>query len=354
MYPRSVLPPETIDKIRDHAAIAENQGMLSGDQLQLIYEHKWFNLFVPQEHAGLALSLPEAVALEENIAYADGSVGWVVTLCAGAAMFIGYLDEALATEIFADPFICIAGSGQAGGSAKIIPGGFLVNGSWPYASGAPHATYFTANCIIEGTTQIHSFIFKKEEVTLHANWRYLGLNATAGYSFAVGNLIIPANRSFNISPQNARLAHPVYRYPFLQLAETTIAANVSGMCLYFFDLATELIKKKSSVSEKIKNKSLQLATSSIAAMQILRDEFYNKLDLSWSSHIATGGSSALELKAVSHASLKLATVGRNLVNQIYPYCGLDAARTDTAINRVWRNINTASQHSILLNYDWFD
>ncbi len=137
---------ELIDVIRNYSTEAEAMGHLHPMQINIIREQRWFHLFVPKEYGGLDLSLPEAVRLEENIAYADGSVGWVVTLCAGAAMFIGYFDKQLADEIFTDPNVCIAGSGHVNGTAEILKDGFLVNGTWPYASGTPHATWLTANC----------------------------------------------------------------------------------------------------------------------------------------------------------------------------------------------------------------
>ncbi|MCW3107567.1 MAG: hypothetical protein JWQ09_2073 [Segetibacter sp.] len=351
MYSRSVLSPEIINIIRKDCLQAEEQGKLSPEQLELIYHQKWFHLFVPKEQGGLALSLPEAVQLEENIAYADGSVGWVVTLCAGAAMFIGYFSEDLVNEIFINPHVCLAGSGQVNGTAKIIDGCFEITGSWPYASGAPHATHFTANCIVEGSGQVQSFIFKKEEVTLQPNWIYIGLNATAGYSFSVNDLRIPANRTFVIEPAHTRLPDPVYRYPFLQLAETTIAANISGMCLHFFNLAKDLLitkQKTHSRSEGVKNKGLQLIASAEVEMELLRQKFYSALEASWSSHVANNEITRLQLNAVSKSSLDLARQFRNRVNELYPYCELYAARTDTIINQVWRNINTASQHTLLL------
>ena len=350
-YPHSVLSPEIINTIRKGCLQAEEQGRLLPEQLELIYQQKWFRLFVPKELRGLALPLPEAVRLEENIAYADGSVGWVVTLCAGAAMFIGYFAEDLAEDVFRNPHVCLAGSGQVNGSAKITDSGFEVTGTWPYASGAPHATHFTANCIVEGSEKVQSFIFKREEVTLHPTWKYIGLNATAGYSFSVKNLVVAANRTFIIDPAYSTLPDPVYRYPFLQLAETTIAANISGMCLSFFSLAKDVLleKEKSHArSEGVKNKGLQLIVSAETEMALLRQQFYSALDASWSCHVAGSEITLLQLEAVSKSSQDLARQSRNLVNELYPYCGLYASRTDTMLNLVWRNINTASQHSLLL------
>lgn len=345
------LPREIIDSIRRYSLSDDKEGRLSPEQLRLIIDQKWFHLFVPGQYGGLALSLPSAVRLEENIAYADGSVGWVVTLCAGAAMFIGYFDEVLAKETFKDPGVCLAGSGRASGTARITENGFRVNGQWPYASGAPHATHFTANCIVEATEQVQSFVFKRDEVTLNADWNYTGLNATAGYSFSVKDLDIPSTRTFTIDAAHAQLPDPVYRYPFLQLAETTIAANMSGMCRYFFDLASELLSKKKVVSqdsEAIRKRGLDLINSGNAKLDLLRRNFYSELDKSWKLHISGNELPAELLDSVSLTSKQLAKQARELVNELYPYCGMEAARNDTVINRVWRDINTASQHPVLI------
>lgn len=340
---------ELTDVIRKYAAEAETLGELHPGQLRIIEEQRWFHLFVPREYGGLGLSLPDAVRLEEEIAYADGSVGWVVTLCAGATMFIGYFDKPLADEVFADRNVCIAGSGHVSGTAIPNPDGYLVNGAWPYASGAPHASWFTANCLVG--QKVQSFIFKREEVALQPTWKYLGLNATAGYSYAATNLQVPANRTFIIDAAHAVLPQPVYKYPFLQLAETTISANISGMSMYFIDLAHGLLlakEPKYARVETVRKKGLSLLANALEEMKALRMAFYDALDDSWQKHTVSRNVSSPVLKKVSKVSLRLAQRSRELVNTLYPYCGLDAARPETVINQVWRNINTASQHTLLL------
>src|SRR5690606_3694640 len=96
----SFMPTESVIRtLRGYTAHAEKNGQLTADQLDTIYENKWFKLFVPREFDGLELSLPEGVRLEEELAYTDGSLGWTVTLCAGANLFSGYIDPTLARRI---------------------------------------------------------------------------------------------------------------------------------------------------------------------------------------------------------------------------------------------------------------
>ncbi len=343
-----LLSAALVHQLQQQAPAAEAQGQLTAEQLAIIYREHWFGIFVPQDYGGLGLSLPQAVRLEENIAFADGSVGWVVTLCAGAGMFIGYLDEALRTEIFSDPFVCLAGSGQAYGQATKYGNEYIVTGHWPYASGSPHATHFTANCQVEGTDDVLAFIFKQGEVTLQPTWSYIGLQATAGYSFSVRELVIPANRAFRISANHITLPDPVYRFPFEQLAESTIAGTLAGMCTGFFDLAEQyLVARQQTNPGPVVSKGIDHLSVCRKQTESARETFYQALDECWAAHVS--GTNKLHLlKAVSRQSRCFAAISRNLVNELYPYCGLEAARTVSPINQVWRNINTASQHHILL------
>ncbi|HXB92754.1 MAG TPA: acyl-CoA dehydrogenase family protein, partial [Puia sp.] len=127
---------------------AEKTGQLHPDVMKLIYERQWFRMMVPRRYGGLALSLPEVVRLEEAISREDGSVGWTVTLCSGAGWFAGFFGDGAPAALFSDVRLCIAGSGMVAGRADMVPGGYRVSGKWAYASGAKHATAFTANCIV--------------------------------------------------------------------------------------------------------------------------------------------------------------------------------------------------------------
>ncbi len=343
---------QQIEKLRRYTAEAEKAGVLHPAQLQIIQEEKWFHLFVPKEYGGLELSLPEAVRLEETIAYGDGSTGWVVTLCAGAAMFIGYFQKDLRDEVFANKDVCIAGSGKVNGTA--LPGerDFLVNGKWPYASGAPFADWLTANCRISGSSSlISSFIFKKEEVILEPTWNYIGLNATAGHSFSVKDTRVAQNRLFIISPQTATLPQPIYRFPFLQMAQATIAINIAGMCAFFFETAMNMIERKETehhASVEAKEKGLALLKKAVEECKELKKNFYKQLDNSWSEHVKKGYVSSTMLGALSQSALIMAQRSRSMANEMFPYCGLTASIQSNIINQVWRNINTASQHSLML------
>lgn len=358
-HPHLLLTEEELQKIRSYAFFAENAGQLTPEQLQLIYKNNWFNLFVPKTLNGLELELPEAVRLQEKLAWADGSFAWTVTLCSGANWFAGFLHPEIVERIFADPLVCLAGSGAPTGKAIATNDGYIVSGSWKYATGAPHATHFTANCIIEkdgepvtdeaGNFMISSFIFNKDEVTIIQDWNCIGMKSTASHSFAVNNLHVAKNRTFKIDTIHPLLTQPVFHFPFLQFAELTLAANFSGMTTHFLDLCLALFH------ERVKRKG-HTAGQACEVFECLgrnktkfdaeRNHFLETMDTVWAKGLETKLWAKEDLESVSAACQSLVKTARNTVNTLYPFCGMIGADVSSEINRVWRDFNTAGQHSL--------
>src|SRR5690606_33218822 len=83
------------------------QKQLSEEQLRLIYQQNWFNLWVPSELGGMDRTFVDGLKFLEELAYWDGGLGWTVTLCAGANMFVGFLDPVAARSIWADSKVCL-------------------------------------------------------------------------------------------------------------------------------------------------------------------------------------------------------------------------------------------------------
>lgn len=348
------------EKVKECAAASEEMGALHPEILELAYHENWFKLFVPQRYGGPGKQLPEILRLEEELAEADGSLGWTVTLCAGAAWFAGFLDVELADDIFADPKVCFAGSGAVGGTAIQTSSGYRVNGFWKYASGALHATIFTANCTLKntdgsdvldksGNPVVKSFILKREEVKIISGWSYFGLVATGSHAFEVVDLLVPENRTFVIN-DDIQVADSGFDYPFLQLAETTLAVNSLGMANHFVKLVEQAFLSRSGLNRytqaQIDFFNMEFNQCKINLNQ-LRTEFYQCFDESWDQLINDGGIQESKLLELSEISRMLAHACRKTSDTLFPYCGLDAAKKETEINRVWRDIHTASQHALL-------
>lgn len=354
------LSPPCKEKIKALAAWSEQAGTLHPEILQMAYQAGWFKLFVPKVYGGLGKKLPEILHLEEDLAEADGSLGWTVTLCAGAGWFAGFLKPKLAEKLFTNPKICFAGSGEIGGTAIKKDAGYQLDGHWRYASGALHATVFTANCYLknedgsdilndEGAPEVQSFILLADEVEILSGWSYFGLLATGSHAFRVNHLWVPNERSFTINAPTV-VADEGFNYPFLQLAETTLAVNILGMTKHFLKLVESSFLNRSGLNRystaQVDYFHQRCYTGKNKVAQ-LRNDFYTAFASSWQAFTAKQRVDETILDAVSQRSRQLAHGCLGVVNELYPYCGLAAAKKETEINRVWRDLHTASQHALL-------
>ncbi|MDB5962688.1 MAG: acyl-CoA dehydrogenase [Massilia sp.] len=374
----SILTPFDAARIGRDAAHADRGGWLSARQQALLHRRGWLRMLAPRAAGGLELDLPSAVRLEEAVAAVDGSMAWVLTLCAGAGWFAGFMAPAVAREIVATRRLCVAGSGAPSGFADIEEaagddGGldidldlatarFTISGRWDYASGAPMATHFTLNAVLRrsgrvlvdsaGKPRIRAFIVPARLVTLEPSWRTIGLRASASHSYRVDCAAVDGGNGFAIDPERATAAGPLYRFPFMSLAFVTLSVNLAGMASHFLALAAPAIGKRRQSGSGLPLSELPGVRARLeqanAALAGARGEFYAALDGAWARLAGGADLRESDCALLQARSLALVEAARMAVDGIYPYCGLAAASADTALNRVWRDFHTATQHTLLL------
>ena len=358
-HPSNYLSTSDTELIRSYALQAEQKGELTSEQLQLIYDRDWFRVMVPKYLGGSEWTLIEVMQLCEAAAWADGSFGWALNLGAGANLFSAYLTEKLSTPLFSNNEICIAGSDTPSGTAERAGNEFIINGKWKYATGAPHAKYFSFNCVIvenghpikndHGENIIRSFILSRESVIITDPWNSYGLIATASHNFKVENIHLHKDFSFDLS-KPAHATGILFRFPFLQLAESLLCVTICGMAIHFIDLVERLIKNKLGANPLKKNQLLIQQTSVEQSKEIInksREKVYHLVQNAWQELSAGRNLSTELLTNISHAARELGLNSRIVSEKLYPFAGMSAIIPTGEINRTWRDIHTASQHVLL-------
>jgi alkylation response protein AidB-like acyl-CoA dehydrogenase len=372
LYP--LMEPAWIALIRGQAALAERQGQLTGDQLAFIREREWFRLLIPSSIGGKEYPLPNLLETLEAASWMDGSFGWVMALCGGAGFFAGFVEEPLARSLFGKADVCAAGTGFPAGTATEVPGGYRVSGHWKYASGAPHATLYTANCRIVGERQnaadgkvadkekadgqradglgdgvgelpIRAMIFLPDQVSLMDGWQSLGLRATASQDMIVENAFVPRSRSFMLDKPFPHATGPLFRYPFLQQAEAVLSVTLLGMTGHFLDLFAK------NVLPRFKGKAADAVqvsfAESLAELTEARTGLYRVVNTSWEPYTRGVEASTDQLAEVGAAAVHASRSALHSTERLYPLGGMEMMQVHTEINRVWRDIHTASQHVLL-------
>jgi len=349
----------TAQALQTSAATSDQTGELQADQIQLIHSQQWLKMLAPREVGGGELNLPDVVQLEETLCAIDGSFGWVVTLCAGAGWFTGFLPTGMAQHIMGTPDVCLAGSGVPTGYAEREGNSWRLNGRWTHASGAQLATHFTCNAQLrenglplldaQGRPRICAFVVSASQVHIEpGSWHSIGLRATTSCAFALHDVRVPHNNAFVIDAASATATGPLYKFPFEALAFVTLAACVLGMARHFMTLAQALVGRHIGPLNGPSISAQMLWSNCDLSLQAARTEFYAQLNHAWRSILQGRVTDDLQDKRLVNSSLTLVRQARESVDQLYPCCGLQAADPRTEINRVWRDLHTASQHALWL------
>lgn len=334
---------------------------LTKEQLDIIYDNKWFNIWVPKLYNGLSYSLQDGFDLIKNLAYIDGGLAWTITLCSGANMFAGFIDTELAENVFYDKNVCFGGSGRANGKAVFDGEKFSLTGTWQYATGAPHLSHFTLNAFVYdadiqridkmGNPVIYSFFVPREYVLIHYDWNTFGLECTASHSFSLQEIAIDKKYAFQLDPSQRKVDDVIYRIPFLTFAELTLLPNYLGMYNRFLDLVEKYYFDKSKDeywAQKYSKKRFRQLDQYQQKLEIYSNKSANYIrQVSLAAEQINGFDKEELYKSISVDAKLIVSEIREAVVTLFPLLGITAAQKENEINIVFRNIFTATQHSLL-------
>lgn len=315
--------------------------VISDKVMQHIREEELLKIWVPKKYGGLGYRFEEGLNALFGCAETDGSFGWMLTLCAGANYFSRNIKPEIAQLLFTHSETCFGGSGMVGGTAeKQDDSTYLINGSWNFATGAPHLTHFTLNAKItengkplmdgHGNGIIRSFIISKEHAEVIPNWKSMGMKASGTYSFIVENVLV--NEDYSFVYDTFFTNDILDTIPFRIFADLTLLVNYLGMASHFIEEAEYIrpeihFKSFAESVEKHLEKVLQIAGE---VENILGD--HKKIPEDKQHVIHQYG-----VELVQKLSRQILTV--------YTQLGIQATDTDSAVYQIFCDYFTAAMHS---------
>jgi alkylation response protein AidB-like acyl-CoA dehydrogenase len=347
-------------EIAQRADEIEKAKVVPADLLARLTDAGAFRMFVSREYGGEELSLPDAMAVIEEVAYADGATGWTVMIGADFAPVLArFSKKVLDEEIYPDgPNTLARGAFAPKGVAIPVDGGYIVKGQWPMASGSYEHQWILGNCMVLkdgmpemtelGVPNMKMVMVPADQATWLDTWDSVGLRATNSNDFVLNEVFVPEHHASEFFGP-AGVDSPMFRIPIrLGLAPTHVAV-VLGIARGALDDVRELAKTKRPAF----NPMMRLAEDSVfqfrlgqldtrlAAVRALAE---NETRTMWESALAGEPGDTLETlrqrAMVSYAHTECVAI----VNEAFALAGSTAAYNSSAIGRRFRDIRTAAQH----------
>ena len=168
-------------------------------------------MMYPREFGGLELNTVDMFDIIFELSRINGSVGWIAAVQEGSAML--WSPEVMAElEASCDRFIA-AGSGVPIGEARKVDGGYVVNGHWRFASGAPWSSHLSGLCQVVGDDsggpeaegllgmpgKILMCLMPREEITYLDGWDSLGMRGSGSGQWTAEDVFVAERFTKDIS-----------------------------------------------------------------------------------------------------------------------------------------------------------
>src|SRR6185295_6300009 len=147
---------------------------------QALIENGLYRALLPKHFGGSEASLEAFMRMQEEVAKADASTAWCLGQCSVCAMTAAYLEPDAAHEIF-NVAPGILAWGAIAHEVKAVPGGYMANARWDFASGSRQASWLGAHVRIveqdgtprkkaDGSPEIRTILFPVAKATMHDVW----------------------------------------------------------------------------------------------------------------------------------------------------------------------------------------
>ena len=202
---------------------------------------KLFRIAQPARFGGFEFDWTIHCEVSEILSEADGSQAWIQGIMANHAHMLGTFPLEAQEDVWGhDPSQLISASFEPKGRARRHGDGYLLTGTYRFASGIDHADWLICGGFVEsddGSPQgPHFFLIPKHEAEVDDDWFTLGLQGTGSKSFRIRDVKVPGHRM--LDGEQARVGEAagtrvntnhVYRTPRGGVTATGFAAMCTGM-----------------------------------------------------------------------------------------------------------------------------
>lgn len=347
--------------LEQEAPRMERARQLTQAVVDALHEGGFYRLLLPRSVGGAELAPADFVRVISAIAEADASTAWCLGQAGGCAMAAAYLDPAVARAVFGPRDVVAWGPPNPSGRAREVDGGYVLNGTWQFASGSRHATWLGAHAarvasdgkiVPTGPNPMHvpTLLFPRDSATITDTWQVVGLKATGSDTYAVKDLFVPSSHVLmRDDPATRREAGPLYRFTNFQIYGAAFAGVALGIARTVQNefialarektpfLATSALRDSAAIQQLVASCEARLRASRLFLLDTLRGA---------TEEAARTGEISLDRRAALRMASTSAThQAKDVVDACYQAAGATAIFEANPFERRFRDIHAVAQQS---------
>ena len=285
---------EIVPTLRERAQAAEDARMLIRENEQLLHETGLFRFHQPKLFGGMELAFVALIDIAAELARGCPSTAWNIGNVACHHWILGYYEPETQHEVWdANPDALIASSiALAAGRARKAPGGFIVNGRWPFSSAVDNCDWNMLAVTVygdDGKTAVdwRLCLVPKSDYEIIDTWYAMGMAGTGSKDVAVSELFVPEARALALARCRGGLDHPgaainsgpLFRIPIVAASSHPLAPAAVGAAEGAYELFVASMAKRAGTYTGARVADFQAVQIKLArarclidsARQLLRD-----------------------------------------------------------------------------------
>ena len=342
-----------------NAEATENNREAHPDNIAALEEAGLFEVIVPRRLGGLGATLSTQLAVAAELGAACPSTAWVQTLLNVATWATSRSGGKCQDEVWgAGERPRVFGVLAPTGTAAPVDGGYMVNGSWGFASGSFHGNWAGGGVFVldaEGNVVAPGMATMPiAEVTVKDTWHVAGMQGTASNTVVAENVFVPSHRvgmGLDLNDTNGAPAEPTDRWPVGAVLALILTGPLLGAARAVADtVAAKAPSRAISYTTYFTTDSSQVAVTELARGRL-------DIETAWlhafvaAEYIDTVGAGA-EADVAENARLRgacgyLTDHLRLGVERLLNVAGAGAFAKNSPIQRLWRDLNVGSRHAFL-------
>lgn len=336
--------------LESNADAAEELGRLTEDTARALLATGVIRAGLPENLGGHEFSPLQLIEMNERISYHDATAGWtMMALQTMTCTTAAYLGAVAAADLFPDvasgDHALLAGHGTRPGRAVPVDGGYLVSGSWQFASGMALATHVHSLIQVDGTGEPRVLAMPKSQVDLVDNWDVLGLRATSSIDYHCADVYVPATHTYPATTTVPANGGAIYRLGLVNM-------SAIGHTSWAFGVGRRLLDElKLVAAAKSGTRNAAVDTAQFHA-EYATAEAKLRSARAWAMHVWQGNEDTLAAGeplsteqdtlirlALNHATWTVQDIGQT----VHRWAGTAAIRRGP-IDRFLRDLGTGTQH----------
>jgi len=331
-----------------NAEYSDEKGELAPDVVDAFHRDGMFTMWVPEQLGGSELGPLQSLDVLAITSYGDASAGWVqMAACLSTGTGAAYLGDRAVAEMFTNgSYPVIAGQGTRPGTAVPTEGGYLLSGSWSFASGLKHGTHIHTLAIITTTGEPRIFVLPVDKAELlNDSWDVIGLRGTGSIDYNIHEVFVPEDYTHFAFTEQPRRGGNLYNLGIIGFAEICHSGWAIGVGRRLLDELAELARTKtgragSQTDSDAFQQGFATAEATYRAARALVYEAWTDANETINhGHTLSLRQATLIRLALGHITTSLSQVA----NHVYLAAGTTALRRGT-IQRLVRDVHAGTQH----------